>query len=79
MRGAGGFNGVTTYARKGLTLAADPAPLGDPALDGEGRCLLTDHGGFVVLNVYAHATGGEGAELPMCERGECICALGGKE
>jgi exonuclease III len=62
MRGAGGFNGVTTYARKGLTLAADPAPLGDPALDGEGRCLLTDHGGFVVLNVYAHATGGEGAE-----------------
>ena len=57
-----GFNGVTTYARKGLTLAADAAPLGDPELDGEGRCLLTDHGGFVLLNVYAHATGGDGAE-----------------
>ena len=32
-----GFNGVTTFARKGLTLAANAAPLGDPALDGEGR------------------------------------------
>ena len=57
-----GFNGVTTYAKKGLTIAADAAPLGDPSLDGEGRCLLTDHGGFVLLNVYAHATGGDGAE-----------------
>ena len=53
-----GFNGVTTFARAGLTLAADAAPLGDPSLDGEGRCLLTDHGGFVLLNVYVHATGG---------------------
>ena len=52
-----GFNGVTTFARKGLTLAANAAPLGDPSLDGEGRVLLTDHGGFVLLNVYAHATG----------------------
>lgn len=52
-----GFNGVTTFARKGLTLAADACPLGDASLDGEGRCLLTDHGGFVLLNVYAHATG----------------------
>ena len=57
-----GFNGCTTFSRAGLTIAADPAPLGDPELDGEGRCLLTDHGGFVLLNVYAHATGGEGAE-----------------
>ena len=52
-----GFNGVTTFARRGYTLAADANPLGDPSLDGEGRCLLTDHGGFVLLNVYAHATG----------------------
>jgi exonuclease III len=68
-----GFNGVTTYARTGLTLAANAAPLGDPSLDAEGRCLLTDHGGFVLLNVYAHSTGGaadgdEGAYQDKCAR-----------
>jgi exonuclease III len=68
-----GFNGVTTYARTGLTLAADAAPLGDPSLDAEGRCLLTDHGGFVLLNVYVHSTGGaadgdEGAYQDKCAR-----------
>jgi len=31
---------------------ADPAPLGEPELDSEGRCLLTDHGAFVLFNVY---------------------------
>ena len=66
-----GFNGVTTYARTGLTLAADSAPLGDPALDAEGRCLLTDHGGFVLINVYVHSTGGaadDGAYQDKCAR-----------
>ena len=28
---------------------------------------------------WCACAGGEGAELPMCERGECICALGKKE
>lgn len=46
-----GLNGVTTFVRDGLTVAANAAPLGDPALDSEGRCILTDHGSFVVFNV----------------------------
>ena len=46
-----GLNGVTTYVRKGLTLAAHNAALGDPTLDGEGRCMMTDHGSFVIFNV----------------------------
>ncbi|KAK3281175.1 hypothetical protein CYMTET_11024 [Cymbomonas tetramitiformis] len=57
-------SGVATFARAGSVIAADPNPLGDPDLDQEGRCLLTDHGDFVLLNVYAPA-GGEGyARLP---------------
>eukprot|EP00967_Tisochrysis_lutea_P067640 scaffold88402_cov28-Tisochrysis_lutea.AAC.2 len=32
-----GFNGCTTFARKGLTSRADASPLGDAALDAEGR------------------------------------------
>ena len=52
-----GFNGVTTFVRKGLACAGTATPLGDEALDGEARALLTDHGSFVLFNVYAHSTG----------------------
>jgi exonuclease III len=62
-----GLNGVTTFVRKGLTCRANAAPLGDPALDGEGRCLLTDHGPFVVFNVYVPNAGG-GSRLPYKQR-----------
>ena len=52
-----GFNGVTTFARKGLTVAAHAAPLAIETLDAEGRCVLTDHGAFVLFNVYVHSIG----------------------
>ncbi|KAL7551181.1 hypothetical protein ACHAWF_014390 [Thalassiosira exigua] len=48
-----GFNGVVTYARIGTVRSADASPLGDPELDGQGRCVVTDHGAFVLFNVYA--------------------------
>lgn len=51
--GAQGMNGVATFARKGATRAADPAPLRDPELDAQGRVLVTDHGKFSLVNVYA--------------------------
>ena len=57
-KGAQGFNGVATFARKGLTVAADAKCLQDPALDAEGRCLKTDHGAFVLFNVYVPAGSG---------------------
>jgi exonuclease III len=57
-----GFNGVATYARKvrsdlldskqGLTRLASRNVFNDTRLDDEGRALLTDHGMFVVINVY---------------------------
>mmetsp|Transcript_84222 Transcript_84222/g.234948 ORF Transcript_84222/g.234948 Transcript_84222/m.234948 type:complete len:552 (+) Transcript_84222:41-1696(+) len=59
-----GLNGVATFARCGEVLRADCAPLGDPDLDGEGRCLLTDHGKFVVFNAYVPNTAG-GPRLPF--------------
>ncbi|KAL7528537.1 hypothetical protein ACHAXR_002502 [Thalassiosira sp. AJA248-18] len=49
---ARGFNGVCTYAKIGLVQSADSAPLKDPELDNQGRCVMTDHGSFVCFNVY---------------------------
>lgn len=50
-----GFNGVVTYVAKGAppVLAASSTPLGVPHLDQQGRCIMTDHGVFVLFNVYA--------------------------
>ena len=36
-----------------------------PQLDQEGRCLLTDHGAFVLLNVYAPTNGGNLSRMPF--------------
>jgi len=58
-----GLNGVATWARQGSVLRADAAPLGDPELDKEGRCVFTDHGPFVLFNVYVPNSSG-GARLP---------------
>ena len=53
-----GFNGVATFAWLGLTLRADSLPLASAELDGEARCLLTDHGAFVLFNVYVPNSAG---------------------
>jgi exonuclease III len=52
-----GFNGVTTFARKGLAVLGSATPFRDESFDSEARCLRTDHGAFVLFNVYAHSTG----------------------
>jgi len=59
-----GFNGVATLAREGAVLRADCCPLRDPELDGEARCLMTDHGHFVLFNAYVPQSSG-GARLPF--------------
>jgi exodeoxyribonuclease III len=53
-----GFNGVVTYVKQGMVVSANSKPLGSPDLDEQGRCIMTDHGSFVVFNVYAPASGG---------------------
>lgn len=56
-----GLNGVATLVRGDAyrVRRACARPLGEDDLDAEGRCLLTDHGAFVVFNVYApNASGG---------------------
>lgn len=64
--GDSGFNGVATIARKGLTKRACATPLldendqPDEELNAEGRCIMTDHGTFVLFNVYVPA--GQGSE-----------------
>jgi len=52
-----GFHGVVTYAKVGTVIAADVACLGSPELDAQGRVCMTDHGHFVVFNVYAPSVG----------------------
>lgn len=47
-----GFNGVVTYAKVGTVQSANCSPLNDPDLDNQGRCIMTDHGSFVLFNVY---------------------------
>lgn len=60
-----GFNGVVTYARKGTVQSADASPLGSKDLDEQGRCIMTDHGSFVLFNVYVPAGGGQPLEYKM--------------
>ena len=54
-----GMNGVCTFAREGLTISASSTILEDPELDHQGRCLMTDHGSFVLFNVYVPCREGE--------------------
>jgi hypothetical protein len=42
-----GFNGVATFAKKGMTIRADPSPLGEQELDDEGRC-----GSHACIHIY---------------------------
>jgi exodeoxyribonuclease III len=60
-----GFNGVVTYCKKGTVASADARPLGSPDLDDQGRCVVTDHGKFVVFNVYVPAGGGQPLSYKM--------------
>ena len=57
-----GLNGVATFVRnKALSVVrASARPLGDKELDDEGRCVLTDHGTFVLFNAYVpNGSGGK--------------------
>ena len=60
-----GLNGVATFARKGLTASASANVFADGALDSEGRCIMTDHGAFVLFNVYVPYSGFEYVRLPF--------------
>jgi exodeoxyribonuclease III len=60
-----GFNGVVTYCKKGTVLLADSRPLKNPDLDDQGRCVMTDHGTFVLFNVYVPCGGGQPLSYKM--------------
>lgn len=62
-----GLNGVVTYVRKDVVpiVRADSKPLGSPDLDDQGRCIMTDHGNFVLFNVYVPASSGQPLSYKM--------------
>lgn len=47
-----GYSGTVTYARKGAVKFASSKFMKEPCYVNEGRITMTDHGGFVLLNVY---------------------------
>jgi len=47
-----GYSGVVTFVKKGTTYDAEANPFKVKEFDSEGRCLITDHHNFVVINVY---------------------------
>ena len=57
-----GLNGVATFVRNKAfrVVRASSRPLGEKELDDEGRCVLTDHGTFVLFNAYVpNGSGGK--------------------
>ena len=46
-----GYSGVVTYVKTGLTVDAR-CEFGNPEFDCEGRIMMTDHGSFLLFNVY---------------------------
>ena len=61
----GGLNGVATFAKLGFTCRATSKSLGNSAFDNEGRCLLTDHGTFVIFNIYVPNSGQQCKRYPF--------------
>jgi exodeoxyribonuclease III len=64
-----GFNGVATFVRKNKTdlvvKGASRNIFNITELDNEGRCILTDHADFVLLNVYVPNNGDGHKRLPF--------------
>lgn len=62
-----GLNGVVTFVQKGKVpvVRANSRPLGSDDLDDQGRCIMTDHGNFVLFNVYAPANSGQPLSYKM--------------
>eukprot|EP00887_Chlorella_sp_A99_P002530 scaffold6.g2530.t1 len=55
-----GYSGVVTYASEAwapLSAEADCLGTGDDDIDREGRIVVTDHGAFVLVNVYVPNAG----------------------
>ncbi|KAI9021286.1 Endonuclease/exonuclease/phosphatase [Hyaloraphidium curvatum] len=50
------FSGTATYAKKGLTRAAWAGFGKGPMDKEEGRAVMTDHGDFLLINIYAPCT-----------------------
>ena len=71
-----GLNGVATLVRKNRyrgesilgslpTVGASAKPFGVSDLDNQGRCILTDHGAFTLINVYVPYDGELGVQLGL--------------
>lgn len=61
-----GLNGVVTYVSKGVgVVSGNSNPLGSADLDEQGRCIMTDHGKFVLFNVYVPASSGQPLSYKM--------------
>lgn len=63
-----GQSGVVTYVRSSFSpLACSSTIFQDKELDEEGRCVVTDHGSFVVFNVYVPNAGDDADGRPRLQ------------
>ncbi|KAF8065610.1 Lrrc47 [Scenedesmus sp. PABB004] len=74
--GKTGYSGVTTWARERVApVAAEADPLEADGCEREGRCVLTDHGCFVLLNVYVPNAGDRPARARLGAKLAFLAAL----
>lgn len=66
-----GFNGVVTFVKRGMVQYANVRPFECDELNDQGRAVMTDHGNFVVFNVYAPASCG----MPLSYKMKFLNAL----
>mmetsp|Transcript_11713 Transcript_11713/g.21909 ORF Transcript_11713/g.21909 Transcript_11713/m.21909 type:complete len:612 (-) Transcript_11713:159-1994(-) len=66
-----GFNGVVTFVKCGMVQYANVRPFQCDKLDDQGRAVMTDHGDFVVFNVYVPASCG----MPLSYKMKFLNAL----
>lgn len=60
-----GLNGVATFCRKGVTCSTTTSVFECSSLDNEGRCILSDHGSFVIFNIYVPNSGDKYCRYPF--------------
>ena len=62
--GKKGYSGVGLLCRE-EPLSVEPDGLGDPELDAEGRMLVSDHGPFLLYNIYFPNGGRDLSRVPF--------------
>lgn len=64
-----GYSGVATFVKEGpySPMHSSSKPFNNPEFDDEGRVMITDHGAFIVVNIYAPNAGDHNQGRPRLD------------